>query len=180
MGTAVLRLGVGTDAWNTQVDSTVGFASNTLIATSRISAKVSLAFAKLRLAKNLNVYNKMLSDLVDKIRKSVEKAERGEGLGDGQGQTPTPDQLLTAIRSLEYLYDASKRMYAQAAAKRLTNNSLMAASLRSIDLRADELLDIADWFHAARVHSQDELKGLFSRARTELINGETVDLSQVR
>jgi len=178
MSTAVIRMGVGSDAWNTEIDSTVGFASHTLLATSRISNAMSAALATRRLARSFAQYDKLLSDLVRKVQKGVEKAERGESVNSGEA--PSRDQFLTTIRSLEYLYDASKRMHSQAAAKRFTNDSRMAGSLRSIELRADELLDIADWFHSALAYSKDELEHLFTEARAELANGATVGLAEVR
>lgn len=178
MATFVLNLGLGTQAWDRQVDGTIEVASGTLVATSRISSAISNGLMRLRLARSLNDLSKRLSMFVDGVYRNVEKsAQPGYKAAT---EPPTPEQIESAIRSLEYLADASRRIFASSAAKGLLNSSMMAAPLRSINKRSEEITDIADWLRASLTYSPKHLEEIYGQGRHALASGEMYELSQVK
>ena len=176
MATAVLRLGVGSDAWNLKVDSTVEAASSTLVSASRLSTTISVGLARMRLAWSLNQFANKLSSMVDGVYQAAEKAEKKPV----SSSPSTPEQIESALRSLEYIHDAAKRLYVTGKTMGLTNSSLTAGPLRIVQRRAEELTDIEDWLRAALAYSPAELDEIYSKARKDLEHGEVCDLSQVR
>jgi len=90
---------------------------------------------------------------------------------------PTKEQLESAIKAYEYLYDVITRLYLKAHERRLTNSSMMAASLQTIHRRSEELMDIADWLHVAVHSSASALDALYANARKDLAEGKVYEIA---
>ncbi len=168
-----MNLGVGTDGWNANMYSTVSAASNTFATVSAVSTAVNHGLTKMRLAWNLRNLSNMLSVFLDGIQEAVESAENGKT----KGSPSTREDVESAIRSFEYMYDMLSRLYSTAERKRLTNNSLMAGSLKTIHRRSEELLDIVDWLQTAISYTPSQLEDIFSSARAELSERKAVVLN---
>ena len=173
---AVMSIGIGVNPWIAEFDGTAGAASNVFVATSHVSNALYSNAMRLKIAWDLNRLSRKLSGMLDGLYKAMENAERS-----GTKKEPiSREQLESAVRTLEYLYDVSSRLYSVAQQKRLTNNSMMAGSLSTIHRRSEELLDIVDWFQAAMSCAPSKLDELYAAARKDLRAGAVYDLAQVR
>lgn len=178
---AVMGSGLGADLWYPKVDDTVGVASYAYVATSRASGAMGTGLAKVKLAWHLRTLSSKLSSLLDGIQTGVESSMKAGKASKKAKQEPvTREKIESAIRSLEYLYDVISRIYAKAQEHQLTNYSTMAASLRSIHRRSEELLDLADWLQSTLSQTSSDLDKLYAKARKDLAEGNVHDLAQVR
>lgn len=159
-----------------EIDDTASAASSVFVATSRMSGTVSASVRKLSIAWNLNSLSRKLCALLDGLYASIEKAENGAEVRP----TVTKEQIESAIKTYEYLYDVVTRLYTMAHEHRLTNNSMMAGSLATINRRSEELLDIADWLHAALHSSASSLDAIYAQARKDLAEGKVYDIAATR
>jgi hypothetical protein len=156
-----------------EIDDTASKASSVFVATARMSNAVSTTLKKLALSRNLNILDKKLSAMLDGMYAAAQKAEANPHPAK---TTSTKEQYESTIKTLEYLYDVLTRLHSKAHQMGLTNHSLMAASLRSIHRRTEELLDVADWFYVAINSSGSRLDEIYANARTELAEGKVYDL----
>jgi hypothetical protein len=170
---AVMNIGFGPDCWNTEIYYTAGVASQTFAAASEVTTAVHSSFKMMKLAWDLRSLSLKLSDFLDGIYKSCENAQK-TNIKDRP--SVSKEQVESAIRSLEYLYEVTTRLYMTAQKKRFTNNSMMATSLRTIHRRTEELMDLVDWFETALSHSSSELDDLYLNARKDLSEGKVFDL----
>jgi hypothetical protein len=170
----------GRGFWNAdfnapEIDDTASMASSVFVTTARLSNAVSTGFRMWQLARSLNNLSRKISALLDGIHSSVEQAEKNAT----PSKKVTKEQIESAIKSFEYLYDVLNRLYSTAQERRLTNNSRMVTSLQNIHRRSEELLDIADWLHAAAHSSASALDSIYAQARKDLAEGNVYDMAQV-
>jgi len=171
----VMNMGVGTATWNAEVSETIGVASHVFASASRFSDAFNLGIKKVGLATQLWKYSNFLTSTVDKIHAAAESAQTS-----GSRTTSTEDQVEGALRSLEYLHEVSRRLYQTCEDHRLTNSSMMAASLRTINLKTEQLMDVIDWLRCYVNRSSLGLEGIFADARKKLENGDVYDLAELR
>jgi hypothetical protein len=176
MAELVVRMGVGTALWDAQISDTVGEASRVFASASRFSEAFNLGIKKLQFAHQLTKYSTFLSGMMDRIRKAAENAPAPSP----STKVTTKEELESALRSLEYLYETNRRIYQKCEASRLTNNSMMAASLSNINSRTEQLLNVIDWIRCHIESVPSELDTLFADAREKLKNGEVYDLAELR
>jgi len=157
---------LGTYNWNAKV-------YNTLALASRVAAAVKNRGNVIRIASSFRKLDKSLETLIDVINSSM----KGESRAVPTAEPVTPQTLRSnadnfeqMYRTLDYILECSRRA-------RLTNNSLTAAHIRSLQRHVEPLANLADWFDLA---SQPEAVGrIFEKARKERENGELTDLAQV-
>lgn len=176
MAELVMRMGVGTAVWDAQISDTVGAASRVFASASRFSEAFNLGIKKFHFAHQLSKYSTFLSDMMDGIHKAAENAS----VSSPSAKVTTKEELEVSLRSLEYLYEINRRIYQRCETHRLTNNSMMAASLRNISSRSEQLLSIIDWIRCYIESVPSELDTLFTGAREKLKNGEVYDLAELR
>jgi hypothetical protein len=82
----------------------------------------------------------------------------------------TIDNLSHLQRTLDYVLEYSRRT-------RLTNNSLAAGSLRTLQVQSEAFKDVIDWFDVAT--APEYLKGVFDRSAQEKERGELFDFPRV-
>ena len=150
-----------------------------LRALDSLSLASALAAAVRRGAKSASIARKLW-----KVEAEVKKMlARTNGIIEGKIKTkPAAEpvskaQIETLIDTLDML--ARTIDDTQEAGKRLglTNNSLTAGSLRSLNSHREGILDLADWLDANLNSSENEK--IFNRARQEREKGQVFDLDQV-
>jgi len=156
----------GTYDWDAQVYEALSVAS-------RVAASVKNRANVLRLAYRLYVLSNSLNVFLDTVHATME----GRKPVDPNAEPLTPerlkstaDNLIHLHRTIEYIYEGLRRVG-------LTNNSLTAGSLRSINKNGPELLDLADWLEL--LASPKEFEAIFERAEHERESGELYDIDQV-
>ncbi len=157
---------LGTYNWNAKVYDTLALAS-------RLAAAVKNRGNTIRIAYHLRELNGSLERLIDLINRSM----RGESKAAPNSEPVTSQTLRSnadnfeqMYRTLDYILECSRRAG-------LTNNSLTASSVRSLQRHVDPIANLADWFDLA---SQPEAVGrIFERARKEREHGELTDLAEV-
>ena len=175
MAEIVMSLGVGTAIWDAQVSDTVGAASRVFASASRFSVAFNQGIRKLQLAHQLSKYSNFLSGMMDKIYATGESPKPS-----ASAEEATKEDWESSLRSLEYLYELNRRLYQKCEANRLTNHSMMAASLRTINRRSEQLLDVIDWLRCYIQIAPSELDALFADARKSLEDGDVYDLAELR
>ncbi len=177
---ATMSLEFGSDLWNADMYETVGVASHTYATAAQVSTAIYSGIHKVQLAWDLRSLSNKISSFLDRIHASVAKAETTSVAPIDSQQTVSREQLESTIRSLEYIYETTSRLFSTAQKKGLTNNSMMAGSLRTIRRRSEEFLDIADWLKAYLSTTSSELDAIFANARADLAAGEVFGLSEER
>lgn len=158
-------------AWDAEVYGALSDAS-------RLAAAVKDRANSVRIAFGLRKVNAQLNDLFRNIQRDVDAAETGKASNKaGSDETITSQRLHEAAADVDHLARMLDSLHENARRARLTNNSLMAGSLRGIFKHIDQLHDLADWFETAA--QMDEVNAIFARAKEEKERGETYDLSQV-
>jgi hypothetical protein len=152
------------DNWNAQVYGAMALAS-------RISSLVKNRAETVKLSRSLKRLDSSLSKLFEEIYKGLERSE----LSKIRGVTPelvtsASEVLFQLNRILATVYEACKQA-------RLTNNSLTAGTLRSINERNEEILELADLLKLSL--EPDVIESIHARARKEKKRGDVFDLSQV-
>jgi len=151
------------DRWNADVYGAMALAS-------RLSSLVKNRAATVKLAYDLRRLNSTLYRFFDEIHKVVER-----GMPKGRGVTP--ERILEASETLLKLHDALDRFYELCRHARLTNNSLMAGTLKSINDYNDEVLELSDLL---KLSLQPEvIQSIYNRAKAEKERGDIFDLSEV-
>ena len=116
-----------------------------------------------------------LANFLDGIYATAAKAESGQPSG-----TPVSrEQLEQTHRTLEYLSEITAQVYDAAVRGGLKNKTLTAASLNSIHVRSEQLVDLADWFRVALGSKPDALDAIFARGRADLAEGKVYDLASM-
>jgi len=170
---ATMNLGLGSNSWDIDMYETLGSASHSYATASQTT--LSSGLKKLELAWDLRTLSVRLSRFLDNLYEAMNKVDAGKG----QAQSATPEQVEQAVRSLEYLYEILNRLCCTAKQRGLTNQSLMAGSLKTIMRRSEELLDFADWLHAVVANRPEKLDAIYASGRAELAEGAVYDLSSV-
>jgi hypothetical protein len=80
------------------------------------------------------------------------------------------DELDMIARNIDCIHESGRRAG-------LTNNSRVAASLKSLMAHREGILDVADWLDASL--NAEENAAIFTRAQQERELGQTLDLNQV-
>jgi len=177
MAELVMNIGIGTAVWDAQVSDTVGAASYVFATVSRFSDAFNLGIKRIQLAHQLSKYSNFLSGMVGNMHVAVERAEVSPS---PSSKGTTKEDLERGLRSLEYLYEISRRLYERCETHRLTNNSMMASSLRTINYNSEQLLDVIDWLRCYIESVPSELDALYADARRKLENGEVYELAELR
>jgi hypothetical protein len=177
MAELVMNIGFGTTTWDAQVSDTVGAASYVFASASRFSDAFNSGIRKLQLAHQLSKYSNFLSGMMESIYAA---GKNPEASASSSKKAATKEEVESGLRSLEYLYEINRRLYQRCEANRLTNYSLMAASLRNIDRRSEQLMDVIDWLKCYVESTPSKLDALFADAREKLENGEVYDLAELR
>lgn len=109
--------------------------------------------------------------------------ERVNGIIEGTIKVVTPEEPVTRAqieglidsldmiaRNIDYIHESGRRVG-------LTNNSLMAGSLKSLVAHREGILDVADWLDASL--KTDENAAILARASRERESGQTIDLDRM-
>lgn len=172
-----MNMGVGTAMWDAEVSDTVGVASHVFASASRFSDAFNLGLTKVSLATQLWKLSSSLSGLVEKIHTGADKPPTS---GSASAKASTKEQIESALRTLEYLHETTRRLYCKCESLRFTNSSMMAGSLRAINCRTEQLMDVIDWLRCYLGHSPSEIESVFADARKKLESGEVYDLADLR
>lgn len=164
-----IPLGPGNDCWDAAMYDAASLASRSAAAVIAVRSGVQ----KMTLAWDLRQLSNALSAFLDKVYVKSEAASRGE-MTEELSEAITREQIESCIRSLEYMYETISRLHSKSERKGLTNNSLMAGSLKTIRRRSEELLDLADWLQTSLDYTPSELESIFVNARNELREGQVV------
>lgn len=141
---------------------------------------MSMGLRFFTLTTNLWRLDNHLARFLQSVYSHMESAEEKKASAE-KSESVTREQVENAIRSLRSLYTSLDEIYQRSRTARLTNNSLVSASLNSIHARNEEVFDLIDWLEAVldeeflKRHAEDN-----ARALAELSRGEVFDLTQVR
>lgn len=164
MSAAVTVLGnIEEDLWYASVYGMMALAS-------RLSALVKDRVAVVKLAYHIRRLDSTLSNFFVEIRKAVEK-------GMPKGRDVTPKNIAKACESLDKLHDILDKFHEVCKRARLTNNSLMAGTINSINNYNDEILELSQLLKLS-LHPE-VIKSIYNRAKAEKERGEIFDLSEV-
>ncbi len=164
MGAAVSFLGnIELDRWYADIYGAVSLAF-------RLSSLVKDRAATVKLAYHIRRLDSVLSNFFVEIHKAIEK-------GMPKGREVTPENIAEACESLYKLHSILEKFHEACKRARLTNNSLMAGAIRSINNYNDEVLELSDLL---KLSLQPEvIKSIYNRAKIERERGEIFDLSEV-
>jgi hypothetical protein len=151
------------DRWNADVYGAMALAS-------RLSSLVKNRVETVKLAYALRRLNSTLFKFFDEIHKGIER-------GMPKGLDVTPERILEASETLLKLHGILDKFYEVCKGARLTNNSLLAGTLRSINHHNDEVLELSDLL---KLSLQPEvIQSIYNRAEAEKERGDIFDLSEV-
>lgn len=165
MGAAVAVLSnFDTDRWNANVYGAMALAS-------RLSTLVKDRTATLKLAYRLWGLDTSLSKFMNRVYEAMEsgKAKSEEEI--------TPDRIKEVAQTLRRLYDIVDGIYGPAKKAGLTNNSLTSMALNSVRKRAEDILELAEWFETCI--DPEAVESIFQRSAEEEARGEIFDLSSI-
>lgn len=167
MSTAATIIGnLGTYTLSAQVYDALALAS-------RLAAAVKNRSSALQTAYHLRRLDTRLAEFVDIVNRAMD----GKVKLDPNAEPATPVMLRSHADNFEQLYRTLDYIVAGARRAGLTNNSLMAGSIRGIEHHLDAISNLADWFDLA---SQPEaITKIFNGAEQERERGELIDLAKV-
>lgn len=158
---------LGIDEWDASVYGTLATVSH-LAAVVRNRANV------FRIAYGLHGVNSKLTEMMTKVYGAIE----GKIPTDANAEAATPERVRETIDNIERLGRMLEYMHELLRRARLTNNSLTAGQLNSVQRHVEELKDLADWFEAS-LHSEEN-NAAFDRAKQERERGPIYDISEVQ
>lgn len=137
---------------------------------SRLSALVKDRVAAVKIAYHIRRLDSTLSNFFTEIHKALEK-------GMPKGHEVTPKSIGEACESLDRLHGILENFHELCKHARLTNNSLMAGPINSINNYNDEILELSELLKLSL--PPEAIKSIFTRAKEEKERGEIFDLSEV-
>lgn len=156
----------GTYNWNTRLYDVLALAS-------RMAANLKNRRNTIRLAYYLHQVAKSSAEFVLMINDAME----GKAPADPSAEPVTPQVLRSSADSLEQLYRTMEYIVEGSRRAGLFNNSLTAASLRSIERSLDPVAAIADWLDLAS--QSTEVENIFQVTEQEREKGALIDLASI-
>lgn len=164
MNTTVAVLGnIELDLWYADMYGAMSLAL-------RLSSLVKDRVAAAKLAYQIRRLDSILSKFFKEIDRAIEK-------GMPKGRDVTPESVMEASESLRKLHNMLGKFYESCRRARLTNNSLMAGTIRSIYNYSDEVLELSELLELSI--QPGIVKSIYKRAEAEKERGVLFDLSEV-
>jgi hypothetical protein len=151
------------DRWNADIYGVMSLAS-------RLSSLVKDRAATVKVAYHIRRLDSSLAKLFTEIRKAIEE-------GTPKGHGVTLEHIVEISESLGKLHEILDKFHEACRRSRLTNNSLVAGSIKSINNYKDEVLELSELLDLSR--QPEVVKSIYNRAKAEKERGELFDLSEV-
>lgn len=136
----------------------------------RLSALVKNRAAVFKLVYHIRRLDSTLGSLFEEIQKAMKK-------GVSKGVAPRPENVAEALQSLKKLHRILDKFDNACKVARLTNNSLMAGHIYSINKYNDEILELIELIQLSQ--QPEVVNSIYDRAKREREQGEVFDLSEV-
>ncbi len=160
---------ITTDSWNAEL-------YGSLSVSSRLSAAIKSGTALLKILYFLNRANNSLGDMLNKIDKGMDDAQRGKTKPSTPGGPDRQTIEKTTCR-LDELYRLLDGIHAVCRQHRVQNVSLLAPGMAKLRRNADRVSELADWLRD--MLDPAGYRDAFANALREFENGEAVPASEV-
>jgi hypothetical protein len=140
---------------------------------ARLAAAARSKLQVMRIATGLRRTNRSLKNLFD----LVDDIQSGKRRIELAAESVTPQQLQNVVENLEHIARMIDFLCESMRGAGLTNNSLTAAGLQTLNGYGEPLRDLVDWLDA--LSKPEFLKSVFERAKEEKERGALVDLAKI-
>jgi hypothetical protein len=160
---------IGTDRWNADVYGALSFASRLAEAVKQQRLAYQIRYFLWRVNGRIEF---MLDDIHAKLEEAIAEAEKG----NAPSEPSDPSRIHTAVASIQQLHAILDGIYQVAIRHRLTNNSVLAASIHRLHHNDERIVELAEWIQD--LTNPAPLENIFEAARGEYERGETVVLAE--
>jgi len=161
--------GLGSPEASVEIYDAVAGVSNV----AKLAAAAKNKVQVMRMAMVLRRTNRSLKNFFD----LVDDVQSGKRRIEPTAEPVTPQQLQNMVDNLEHISRMIDFLYESMRRAGLTNNSLTAAGLKTLNGYGEPLRDLVDWLDA--LSKPEFLKSVFERAKQERERGELFDLAKV-
>lgn len=164
MGTAVVVIqSIQAENWYADLYGALSLAY-------RLAALIKSKAAVIRLARHV----RDLDDILNRFFKDMHAVMKK---GAPKDTDTSPERLAEAVQGLQKLHSMLNRFHQAFKLARLTNNSLLAAHLDSINKHNENLVELLELLELSA--QPDVIDSIYNRAHREKSRGEIFDLSEV-